>query len=98
MANPKAVAMLKGEPRSSRVVIVEGEPDYIARSLINPALPVIGVLSGSWHEGFAARVPYGAEVLVRTHLDEAGDGYAAEITETLRCRARVYRRAIESER
>lgn len=95
LANKAAQAMLKGLPTSRRIVITEGEPDWAVRSLVSRGDPVIGIGSGSWHEGFAARVPYGAEVIVRTHRDRAGDGYAIKVLESVRHRAQVYRLIIE---
>lgn len=90
-ANASAVAMLRGQERPGRVVIVEGEPDTLARSTLSPSDAVIGVMSGSWHEGFAAKVPYGSEVILRTHLDPAGDRYADEVARSVASRARVRR-------
>lgn len=95
LANRHAVAMLRGEPAPMSVVITEGEPDWLCRSAINNERPVIGIGSGSWHAGFAARIAYGSEVLVRTHRDRAGDGYALKVLESVRTRAQVYRLVIE---
>jgi hypothetical protein len=91
LANEPAQAMLRGDESPGRVVVVEGEPDWVVRSVANPRECVIGILSGTWHEGFAARVPYGAEVLVRTHLDKAGDRYADDVIKSVRDRALVSR-------
>ena len=91
LANRAALEILRGERFHSRLVIVEGEPDFLARAIVNPNEPVLGVLSGSWHEGFAERIPYGSEVYIRTHLDKAGERYAQQIVLTLRHRARLYR-------
>ena len=91
LANRAALEILRGERFHSRLVIVEGEPDFLARAIVSPTDPVLGVLSGSWHEGFAQKVPYGSEVIIRTHLDEAGERYARAITQTIRDRAQVYR-------
>lgn len=91
LANHFGVRLLRGEAAPSRIVIVEGEPDHVVRSIVSADLPVIGVLSGSWHQGFAARIPWGAEVVVRTHNDSAGDRYASQIMATIRDRARVWR-------
>ncbi len=90
-ANYRAVAMLRGEDRPSRVVIVEGEPDTLARSTLSPDDAVIGIMSGSWNDGFSARVPFGCEVVVRTHLDPAGERYADEVIRSVAGRARVRR-------
>jgi hypothetical protein len=90
-ANTRAVEMLRGNSSPSRVVVVEGEPDTLARSVLSPRDAVIGIMSGSWHDGFARRVPYGSEIIVRTHLDKAGDRYADEVIRSVEKRARVRR-------
>lgn len=97
LANRHAVAMLKGEPTTRRIVVCEGEPDFVVRALATRGDPVFGIGSGGWHDGFAARVPYGAEVLVRTHRDRAGDGYAMKVLESVKHRAQVYRLTVEDE-
>jgi len=71
-----------------RIVIVEGEPDFLTWSnkpsdADEYAPAVIGVASGSWTINIANRIPAEATVVVRTHHDEAGDKYAAKIHETL---------------
>ncbi|HEX2873568.1 MAG TPA: CHC2 zinc finger domain-containing protein [Polyangiaceae bacterium] len=91
LANYLGARLLRGEPAPKRIVIVEGEPDHLVRSIASPDLPVIGVLSGSWHPGYAERIPWGAEVVIRTHNDQAGDRYAEQIITTIRQRARVWR-------
>jgi DNA primase len=93
VANRQAVEMLRGDGRPSRVVIVEGEPDFLARSVLSPGDAVLGVMSGSWSDAFAARVPYGSEVIIRTHLDDAGERYAGEVFESVCERAVVSRLA-----
>lgn len=95
LANRPALGLLRGQSCSGPVVICEGEPDWLVRSVVNHWLPVIGIGSGSWHAGFAARIPYGCEVLLRTHRDAAGDAYADKILETLKSRAQVYRLVVE---
>ncbi len=97
LANVAAQAMLRGEPTTRRVVITEGEPDFVVRALATRHDPVIGIGSGSWSDEFAARIPYGAEVIVRTHRDRAGDGYAVKVLESVRHRAQVYRLVIDEE-
>ena len=115
LADPLGQALLRGERRANgvewdgRVVIVEGEPDLwswassgarreqIARG--QPTFAVLGVVSGAWTSEIAARIPEGSTILIRTHQDPAGDGYAAEIRETLAGRcvvARASRREYES--
>jgi hypothetical protein len=95
LANRIGIALLRGERVGRKVLIVEGEPDHLVRSIVNPGLPVLGVLSGSWHAGFAERMPIGCEVVIRTHADQAGDRYAMQILETIRDRAQVYRIQVE---
>jgi hypothetical protein len=91
VANTRAVDMLRGESSPSRLVIVEGEPDFLARSVLSPGDAVLGVMSGSWHDGFAGKVPYGSEVIVRTHVDKAGEVYAEEVISSVMRRAVVSR-------
>lgn len=91
IANRIAVAMLRGKSMPRMVVICEGEPDALVRSIVNPDLAVIGLISGSWSAEFAARVPFGVEVVVRTHVDGAGEQYAEQVIESLNGRARLRR-------
>lgn len=74
-----------------RIVVAEGEPDFLtwgtAFSDADATAPaVIGVAAGSWTEDIAHRVPEGARVIVRTHHDEAGEGYARKIFGTFPAR------------
>jgi hypothetical protein len=92
LANERARQILSGETRApARVVLVEGEPDMVSVSLRWPWLPVLGVYSGSWTDEIAARIPFGSELIVRTHHDEAGDRYADEIVKSTKARAVVRR-------
>jgi CHC2-type zinc finger protein len=97
MAGAFGLAMLQGARAPHTVAIVEGEPDYLARSLVtnDPGVAVLGIVSGSWGPAFAARCPLGATVAVRTDLDDAGNRYAAEVAATLarRCFVRRLRAA-----
>jgi DNA primase len=70
----------------ARVVIEEGEPDTLAATLRWPGHCVIGIVPGCWCPELAARIPAGAEVLIRTDPDEAGERYAQQIAESLRGR------------
>ena len=77
-----------------RLVVVEGEPDWLTWSTRysdadETAPGVIGVVSGAWSKEIAERVPSGARVIVRTHDDKAGHKYAAAVIETLRARCDV---------
>jgi hypothetical protein len=93
LANERGRAVLSGELRIFRLLITEGEPDTIVRSVVNPDEAIVGIVSGSWNDDFARRVPYGSEVIIRTHTDEAGDKYAATVAESVRGRAVVRRLA-----
>jgi hypothetical protein len=98
MACPLAAIMLAvaGWPWWSerRVVITEGEPDFLTwatRGEIPRHLGVLGVGgSGQWTEALADRIPNDSIVIIRTDPDDAGDAYAAEIVDTLRGRCRAY--------
>jgi hypothetical protein len=84
-------------PSGLRVLIVEGEPDFLTwathfSDADDANVPVVfGVVSGSWTEDIAARIPDGTRVIVRTHHDAAGDGYAEVIRRTLQRRCTVVR-------
>lgn len=73
------------------LLVAEGEPDYLTLCQRYPGVPVIGVLSGAWTQAWADSVPFGSEVTLHTHHDDAGDRYAAQITATLKGRAIVRR-------
>lgn len=81
LANRSAVEMLRGAS-PGRVVIVEGEPDHLTHATRTEE-PVIGVLSGSWTDAFAAAIPQDCRVIIRTHNDDAGDRYAEQIITSL---------------
>jgi hypothetical protein len=93
LACPLAVAMLRGTWRPERVLVLEGEPDFLGWACATgvAAYARLGVISGAWSAEIAARIPDGAEVIIRTHADAAGDGYAAEIAATLAGRCQVLR-------
>ncbi len=92
MANRHALELLTGERSTPRVVVVcEGEPDWVSCSVTWPTVAVIGIISGSWSDDFARRIPHGSEVVVRTHNDQAGDKYADEVIKTVKARAVVRR-------
>jgi len=99
MADGAGVALLERaslEGTDGRVVIVEGEPDFLTWATRFPdsaeAVPaVLGILSGSWTDEIAARIPDGARVIVRTHHDEAGNRYAAAVRGSIDRRCEVLR-------
>lgn len=83
-------------PNPPRFVVVEGEPDFLSWAVRTPLYEqprhaVVGVESGAWCEAIASRIPSGATVVVRTHHDKAGNGYAATIADTLGTRCRLLR-------
>lgn len=81
----------------SRLLIVEGVPDFLTwscrftESKCPTACPVLGVSSGAWSGELASRVPRGTTVILRTHDDEAGHRYAAEIAASLADRCTLLR-------
>jgi len=96
LANRGAVEMLRAGPGGApaRVVVAEGEPDYLtwASRLPAGAWAVLGLPgSGAWTADLAARIPAGSDVVIRTDPDAAGDRYAERIVEDLagRCAVRV---------
>lgn len=91
MANDHALAMLRGDKTDRRVLITEGEPDWIAGCIEWPDHAVFGVYNGSWSGCFASRIPTDATVIVATDHDIAGNKYAAEIIESLKDRCAVWR-------
>lgn len=92
LANRLAQELLTGKRAVPTVIVVaEGEPDWAVCSTAWPRLAVFGVTSGSWSDAFAARIPIGSEVIVRTHNDSAGDKYAATVIASVKARAVVRR-------
>jgi hypothetical protein len=74
------------------IEIVEGEMDFLTVLPQRPGAVVFGIPgSGAWTDDIARRIPDGAEIVVATHQDKAGDDYAAAIHRTLRGRCRVLR-------
>lgn len=106
-AEPKALALLSNPEGVAedmiaawgevRVVVCEGEPDFLTSSLAWPDWPVIGVFSGAWTEAVSARIPDGAHVVIAVHQDNAGRRYADAISATLTGRCRVERAPIGTE-
>lgn len=94
MADEFALAMLRGTWTPRRVVIFEGEPDFVAhRTLAGGVLAArLGIVSGSWSDELAARIPEGAEVSIATDDDAAGERYATEIRTSLEGRCVVRQR------
>jgi 5S rRNA maturation endonuclease (ribonuclease M5) len=96
MANPLGRMMLAlgAWPwwAAGKVVIAEGEPDWLTLSLL-PEAAAAAVLglggAGGWTGELAARVPSGSTVRIWTDLDDAGDRYAERIAEDLQGRCTV---------
>lgn len=92
LANKQAVMILRGQAKSGRVLICEGEPDWMTwATRVASDVAVFGIGSGSWGKDHAERIPKGSEVLILTHCDAAGDKYAEHITETLGERVQIWR-------
>jgi ABC-type ATPase involved in cell division len=49
------------------------------------------VISGSWNQAIADRIPDGSTVVIATHDDDAGDRYENKIIETLTGRVTLLR-------
>ena len=85
MACSLALAMLRGTYVPDRVLILEGEPDFLTwgtRTRMAPRAR-LGIMSGSWTQELAAKIPKDAVVTILTDNDRAGDAYATEIISTL---------------
>jgi hypothetical protein len=93
MANRRALEVLKPGTTPCRLMVVEGEPDFLTAATRWLDAGVIGVISGGWTDDFAKLVPLGSEVLICTHHDPAGEKYAEHVTRTVRKRAVITRMA-----
>lgn len=88
LADGGAAEMLAGRYSPPRIVIAEGEPDWLSwacqwSDADEDAPATLGVFAGAWTRDFAGRLPPGAAITVATHADAAGDKYAAEIAATV---------------
>lgn len=84
---------------SARVVVCEGEPDWLTWAVRTPlyrcpAHAVMGIIAGSWTDEIAAAIPMGAAVVIWTDHDRAGERYATQIAASLRGRCSTLRGAI----
>ena len=98
MADRHGWELLRSGTTDRDVLIAEGVPDWLvwsiwSRNTTSKAPAVLGVISGSWTDELAMRIPDRARVLVRTHRDKAGHKYADKITASLISRCTVMRRA-----
>lgn len=114
MADPLARLMPAGAPsgdgepsadvvRRCDLIVTEGVPDFLTWATLRGdadefAPAVIGIISGSWTEEIAARVPSATAVYLRPHADAVGDKYSAQIVKTLVARCLVSVRVAESGR
>ncbi len=82
----------QSEPPS--VIITEGAPDFLTVATHygchESAPAVLGVLSGSWSDELAARIPTECRVVVKVHRDVAGQKYRDQICRSLSGRCRVF--------
>lgn len=86
---------------STSVVIEEGETDWLTGCLAwarRSERAIFGVVSGSWTDEIAGRMPSGAQVTIRTDNDEAGDRLAAAIAKSLGGRCKVLRGGQQAKR
>jgi DNA primase len=88
LACPMAQAWLRGTWSPTRLLIAEGEPDFLHAAMWSIKTPTarIGIVSGSWVPAFAQKCAARLDVYVMTDRDKAGDRYAGEITESIRAR------------
>lgn len=94
MGNSRAIALLSKKHGPCRILVTEGEPDFLTASTKWFWLPVVGLINGTWGPEFASKIPLGSEVVVMTHHDKAGDKYAELVKSTVKNRAVVLRSAI----
>lgn len=76
-----------------RLAIVEGETDFLSWCTAESEATeyprgVMGIVSGSWRQILADRIPDNTRVIVATDLDDAGEKYARQIADTLRAAIR----------
>lgn len=79
-----------------RLIIAEGEPDFLTAALTTPlhqcpTCAVFGIFSGSWCKEIANRIPDKTKVLIWTDDDAAGRKYAKTIAESIGDRCQLIR-------
>ena len=87
LANGFAQALLRGEALPTQIWIAEGDTDYLTlcllakarQALVGEKIAVFGVFAGAWTAEFAAKIPVHIPVMIATHRDKAGEGYAQGI-------------------
>lgn len=112
-ARPGDVLDTDGTRWDGRVLVCEGEPDLLRwatdkradrwaeqraeGTFTGSTWATFGIVAGAWSRDFAARIPDGATVILRRHLDDngAGDRMADRVIETFNGRpVRLRRRAL----
>lgn len=97
LANGLGRRLLRGHREPVRVIIHEGEPDFLTGATFwaggeqAEPIAVFGIWSGAWSLEIAERVPDGAEVIIRTDVDDTGNLYARKIERTLQGRCHLRR-------
>lgn len=76
MASPTTLRWLRGGPAPEGVVVVEGEPAWVAWAEAHPAHAVLGIVGGSFAGEWGERIG-DLPTLVVTDHDTQGDKYAA---------------------
>lgn len=83
LACPVALRWLRGEGEPAKVVLTEGEPDWMSmRQMVDADVAVLGLRNGSLGDEFAedwASKLEGHDVVIATHDDKAGHAYAQHI-------------------
>lgn len=93
LADAFGVATLRGTYTPRRVIILEGESDFLAATIgwRHVLAARIGIVSGSWSDEIAARIPDSTEVAIWTDDDAPGNKYAECIAATLETRCTIRR-------
>lgn len=87
LANGFAQALLRGEALPTQIWMAEGDTDYLTlcllakarHALLGERIAVFGVFAGAWTAELAAKIPVHIPVMIATHRDKAGEGYAQAI-------------------
>lgn len=92
LANALGVEVLQGKAKAERVIIAEGEPDWVTASTrCKNTDAVFGIGSGFWTEDHAKKIPNATPVAIVTDSDDAGNKYASDIAATLKNRCPIWR-------
>lgn len=94
MADDVGRAVLAGryDGWNGKVVVCEGEPDWLSWATRGGGWATFGLVAGSWTAALAARIPDGTQVALRLHDDAAGHKYADVVRRSLAGRCRVTER------